>query len=468
MKKLIVGIITFGFAMLFISWALFSQDVMAMCVDGTVDECVVNGKPGMRKCVGGHLTPCIPHEEGLPCASGTLLPMYNIITVVYAPPGTAGGKSASVVDYKDGSTTGSTVSSSDSFKSDTKVSATVTGGILGTATAGASFGVSRNTADSSKLDIKKSTSTSIKSPGPSVDGIDHNRDIIYLLLNPKIDLQICGKTANWGLGYSGQYADIQYVYVGWLKDPTLIPPGLASNLAAHGLTDADYKEILKADPFASGSSTIDPIRYLPTNTSFPYIPPFSPGESGPTFTYVQQNDLTATQSQSSQLAYSVGVSASGGVDFLSVYKATIKAEQAFTWTNSSETSHSSATSQSASVTVGSPSYGYEGSTDIAVYYDSLFKTFMFSPITDTNVAVEGKVQSKLKRAVTGREVFMYANGKKYRTFTNEHGHYRFMGKFAGPIQVEVTGVPKKVVPPSPKPKVDFILPDKNLIPVRPR
>ena len=59
------------------------------------------------------------------------------------------------------------------------------------------------------------------------------------------------------------------------KNPSTMPPGVKQQLDAAGLNPADYAQILSANPFASGGSTIDPARYLPTPQSFPYEPPFS-------------------------------------------------------------------------------------------------------------------------------------------------------------------------------------------------
>src|SRR5262249_11550776 len=116
------------------------------------------------------------------------------------------------------------------------------GGLLGSAEVGVSFGYGVSTSDSRSLDIKKSTSTEISDSGPSRDGIDHDHDLIYLWLNPTIDLQLTPTSAAWNLGDNPQ-ADIQYVYVGWLKDPSHIPPGVVQRLQAHGITPQDYAEI---------------------------------------------------------------------------------------------------------------------------------------------------------------------------------------------------------------------------------
>src|SRR5262249_3377592 len=66
---------------------------------------------------------------GTPAVAGTLRPLYEVLSMFYAPPGTNGGKSTSSVDYAKGSTIGTTTSISDSFKSSVQVTTTV-GGIL--------------------------------------------------------------------------------------------------------------------------------------------------------------------------------------------------------------------------------------------------------------------------------------------------------------------------------------------------
>lgn len=440
--------------------AMSSQDAMALCVDGVEVPCIVNGKHGTRGCVNGHPTTCVAEPgEQAPPVTGTVNPKYYILTIVYAPPGTSGGHSSSLVEYGDGSSTGTIVSTSSSFKTGTKVSASVSGGTpLASATIGASFGVDADSTNGTKMQVDKSSTTIIRDSGPSLDGIDHDHDIIYLLLNPEIDVSFSGKNnIVWDMGYTGPFADIQYVYVGWLKSPAKMPSYLAGTLAAHGVTVADYQNILQADPFALGATTIDANRYLPTNTSIPYEPPFSPGDPAPTFTYVQKNDLTNTQSASSQLAYSVGLNVSGSAGFLGLFKATMAVDGSWTWTDSFDSSSSDTQSQSALVTVGSPSYGYTGPTDYEVYYDSLFKTFMFAPITAKGFMAAGTLRSRLGRAVPFQEVMLYAGGKRYRTFTNEHGGYRFVGQATGPMQIEVRGAGRSMVPASKR--LDLTLPD---------
>jgi hypothetical protein len=129
--------------------------------------------------------------------------------------------------------------------------------------------------ESQSLDIKKSTSSEISYSGPSSDGIDHDRDIIYLWLNPTINLQLTPTSAAWNLGDNPR-ADIQLVYVGWLKDPSKMQrdaPGVVQRLQTYGITPADYPEILKADPFArvtpaaKGAPRVNLQRFQSLNTN---------------------------------------------------------------------------------------------------------------------------------------------------------------------------------------------------------
>src|SRR5512146_1490658 len=93
-----------------------------------------------------------------------------------------------------------------------------------------------------------------------------------------------------------------------------MPPDLAKRLAARGLTADDYKTILSADPFATGSTTIDSNRFIQTSTTFPYEPPLSAND-GPTLqTYTLTNESadtnTKTNTSSTTVDLKIVVSAS--------------------------------------------------------------------------------------------------------------------------------------------------------------
>ena len=346
------------------------RPAFAECKEGECGPCKTSdGRAGERCCEGGRLSVCRPVDSE-PSATSTVRPRYLILTIVYAPPGTTGAEASSMVDYGQESATGTTVSSSSSFKEEYKATATVNGILSGDTSL--SFGYSRNSSDSSSLYIKKSASTDIKVFGPPSDGIDHNYDRIYLLLNPLVTLTVEGKQASWSLGHTGPSADIQYVRVDWLKDPSKMLPGLAKRLKDFGFTPSDYAEILKRDQFANGETTIDSNRFLPTSTTFPYEDP------GAVMIHGLTSTETSAGSHFAQDEYTVGASYSYGVNF-GIIKGSIKAESSWTWTDSSTTSKSSTTSQSASVTVGGPSSGYAGPKDIMVYWDTVYRSFLFAP-----------------------------------------------------------------------------------------
>ncbi len=419
-----------------------------MCTDGAERSCRIRGRDGFQFCNRGRWSRCIPEEpEPSPTPSGTgaVRPKYYVLTVVYSPPGTEGGRSSSSVKYGSGSTTGTTVSTTSAFKQNYKVSVSADVGFLGTGgSIGTSFAYGRNSANTGTVDIKKSGTTEIAQSGPPVDGIDHDRDIIYLWLNPTLSVTVTPTSASWKLA-DNITADIQFLYVGWLKNPSLIPPGVAQRLQAHGITSQDFPEILKADPFANGNTAIDPMRYQMVNTTFPYEPPFADGDPVPTFSFVLSYTNGATATSSVQNDYTLGLNVSGGFNFLSLFKTSVKNENSWTWTCIDTRVSTSGTSEAASVTVGGPSFGYTGPTDMGVYYDTLYKTFMFAPIETTLRALSGAVKSRSGRPASGKEVTVtMANGAKFRTFTNAKGEYRVFGRVSGPLRLKVGSTTKNL------------------------
>jgi hypothetical protein len=414
---------------------------------GAVRECrdAANGR-GIQHCIGAQWSPCMFGDERQPEGqTGTVHPKFYVLTVVYAPPGTTGGGSSSSVTYGSGSTTGTTVTSGSSFKHTHSVSVSTSAGFLGNGgSVGASFAYGRNRSNTKAIDIKKSATTEISDSGPSSDGIDHDRDIIYLWLNPSVQLTLSPTSASWKLTETAT-ADIQFLFVGWLKNPSLIPPGVAQRLQARGITAQDFPIILSADPFANGGTPIDRRRYQIMNTTFPYEPPFAEGERGPTFRFVLSNSNTGTTTSSLQKDYTLGAEVSGSLSFLGLCKASFKNQNSWTWSSTNTNATTNGTSESASVIVGGPSFGYTGPTDIAAYYDTLYKTFMFVPVGGAIPALRGSVKSAAGRPAVGKEVTVVANGVKYRTFTNAKGDYRVYGRISGPLRLKV-GVTQKSLP----------------------
>jgi hypothetical protein len=58
-------------------------------------------------------------------------------------------------------------------------------------------------------------------------------------------------------------------------------------------------------------------------------------------------------------------------------------------------------SQSATVTIGGPSFGYPGPTDILVYWDTVYRTFMFAFSTEPASAM-GSIIDQLGKPGQGK------------------------------------------------------------------
>jgi hypothetical protein len=385
--------------------------------------------------------------------TGTITPRYYILTVIYAPPGTNGGKSSSAVNYASGSTAGSTVSAGDSFKQGTSVTASAEGGFLGSGgSVEASFGVNQSSSNTSSLEIKKSATSEINDVGPAADGINHDHDLIYLWLNPTFQLKLFPTasgtvaSANWQPLNTGRTV-ITYVYVGWLKNATQMPPAEMQLLQRNGITTADFSEMLKADPYwrtplstaavPIGGGMPDPRRFQSLYTSFPYEPPYGPGDPVPTYKFTATYSNTSTTSASAQTEYTVGLKLGVEGGFPGLAKLSLKDSLNWTWTSTNTRSSSSGATESASVTVGGPAYGYKGSiADIAVYYDLIYKTFLFVPLPSGSPSILGTVAASGGATPAGREVIVVANGIRYHTFTDAKGQYRVYGNISGPVRIQ--------------------------------
>lgn len=406
-----------------------------MCVDGEQRECTHQGRKGIQTCTGGHWGPCSTDEpDPSSINNGRVRPKFYILTVLYAPPGTASGVSPSSVTYGSGSSTGTKAVISSTFQAGIGVTATVEANLTTVSlSAQASFGFSQTTNDSETINIEKTTTSKLSNVGPPVDGIDHDRDLIYLWLNPAIDIALTPTSAAWT--FPDRVADIQYVYVGWLKDPSRMPQYVAMRLAQYKITSDDYKVMLEADPFADGSTAIDPNRYRMINTTFPYEPPFSPTSPVPTQEFACSIKTGTENASSVEKEYKVGASVEVGSKFADVWKATVKVEGHLAWTSKDTTTKVGGTSETATAVVGGPSFEYTGPTDIGVYYDVLYKTFMFAPVEIPLDGCRGVVQDQARQPQPFKEVVLISRGVKYRTFTNARGEYRIYGHLSGPIRL---------------------------------
>jgi hypothetical protein len=121
----------------------------------------------------------------------------------------------------------------------------------------------------------------------------------------------------------------------------------------------------------------------------------------------------------------------------------LKVSTQFTWTNSKTSTSSSSASESATVKVTGPSFGYTGPTNMAVYYDTLYKTFLFVPITYAP-ALTGVATNAAGQALVNEPVTLRIGGATYNTVTGQNGAYKFFDVPSGTAAVEIGGARRYV------------------------
>ena len=446
---------------------------------GATRGCSANGRPGQQTCDGGVWGVCVANPNQPPPpppVTGTLHPKFYVLTVVYAPPGTNGGNSASSVSYAEGSSAGSTVSASDSFKQSYKITAGAEMNLDGfDTTAEASVGTSGSTTNSNSTEITFTKTSTINTPGPPTDDIDHDHDKIYLLLSPTIQTTFYQTSqgqisrVEWKL-VGGK---VLFYFVGWLNGHFTMPGAELHALQNAGITPDDYPTILKVDPFASllrvrssgnqgnsigNSSTVpDPQRFQYTNNSFPYEPPPTAKDAVTTETRTISHTINQTSGVSNETEYSVGLNLQTAANILDLVKASLKSENSWTWTDATASSTSNGKTESATIVIGGPAFGYRGNTEnIDVYLDTTYKTFLFWPVSSSSASLSGTVLATAGKAAAGVEVLVFANGVTHRTFTNARGQYRVFGRISGPIRIQVGRVVKEMQLPATR-KVDLVM-----------
>jgi len=191
-----------------------------------------------------------------------------------------------LVDYGQGASLGTKTVKSSSFaqKYTFSVDVSITLDKIFKLGGGESGGWGTTSTDTNSQTISSSRALDLKVNGNN-DGVDHDQDQFFLLLNPAVALKAntansstlkgCAPTQiNWQVGLFGsQTLETYTLSVSQLKNPQSLPPNVASVLNAHGLTVGDFANILTLDPFAQGQTTIDPVRFAATTWALPYEPP---------------------------------------------------------------------------------------------------------------------------------------------------------------------------------------------------
>ena len=324
---------------------------------------------------------------------GWLKTAYTILSVDYVPPGTG-----SYVEYGVGGQVGTTVSTTDSWQSSLEVERGADVSFQGVSLLSetVNFGNAWGGTTTTSIDQQASYAATTRINGPGADDINHDFDQIFLALDPIVNadswtectnaVQECIDTfpPRWGpceclgdmvprLRWSVDDSRTlpQIVRVGWLTGSLPMPDDVRATLEAHGITTADYPQILAADPFAYDSTGLtppDPARFFPV-AAYPY-------ESvSDTFTYRTNNNYSSSSTAGSSTSHTVKVTASGGPSLLR-----LRVSDSFTWKHDSQQRVTSGTSDAETFFLTMPSLDYSGTTVMYLYIDKIYKTFMVSPI----------------------------------------------------------------------------------------
>jgi len=354
--------------------------------------------------------------------SGFVEPKYVVLTVTYAPPG-----SASSVTYSNSTILGTSSIISNSFTNDVKVTSSINTGfdLFGlfsnklTLTSSGQLTQETDTSSSVALSETTNMSTTIRGPASSAVGLDHDEDIIWVWLNPAIGLNIdsTGTNFTWtGFAFDQNdpagTTDIIGIPVKYLNGHAPLPSNIADVLARRwaprtlctsadpacgldgtkdpGLDASDLAAILRADPFSNpayvinvpsgGSCTGDGRFCRTTNPNLQYSPP-PPGGQPVTQMYSIQHQATATEGQGATDTRSVSIGTQGDlhVNFFIKFTAKLMATDTMTFVNKWNAMSSSQVGQTASATVTGPSSAdnYTGPVEFDIFQDNIYGTFMF-------------------------------------------------------------------------------------------
>ena len=347
--------------------------------------------------------------------SGSIYPKYQVVGLTYAPPG-----SKSTATYASGFMSGTGTSNTSSWTNKVAVSVQVTAGVdlfgilNGDSNNIASASWTQEEDSNSSLSIVQQLTTGLVVPGPPLSstgldqGVDHDYDIVYVWLNPAVLLSFSGTAAVLsgyyyddrdgntpekcnGTVYSGITGmDVVPLTVGQLRGTQPITDScLQARLnrpwdpALGALTSVDFLEIAAADPFYSNPS-FNPNSDKSGRFDVPQgqtLFTFVEGTATPQ-TYNSSYTKTSTAGQSAKSTYSVGYSVSGAASaaFLVALGGKITVSDTYTTTNQWSKTVTAGTSQSNSFTIVPPAANtYPGATEVQVWKDNIYGSFMFFP-----------------------------------------------------------------------------------------
>lgn len=422
---------------------LGASEAYAVCQEGATKACQVGGKKGVMECLSGRWTKCEIETPPTRPEVGQVRPKYYVLSVVYSPPGRNEAGGGGSVTYGGESSVGTSVSAESSFAQTYSIEAEAEGGIfVAGAGASAGFAYTNNTAQEDTYDLTTTKGFETTVPGPAIDGISHDHDLIWLWLNPVIELSMLPDLGRWWFNLDQPMKKVA-IYVRELRDPSQMQPGTKALLDAAGITTAQhYQELLRLNPFSSGPAAIDGNRFQFWGTMF-YKPPLYPNDRPISETKSITIDAAVSQSKTVVNEYAVEASVNGSTSFIGLFDTKIKLGGKWVWTNSNTAKSTSGVIQTASVTIDGPAYGYTGSQSMGIYYDLVYQTFMFSPM-NVDPIMRGSLKSRSGQSLKSKAVTVVSNGGKYHTFTDDQGEFLVYGKLLGASQLRVDGIRKNI------------------------
>ena len=355
-----------------------------------------------------------------------MAPAYYLVTILYAPPGTK-----SKASYFAGSSAGTTTNTADLFGLGTKV------GITGTAIATADYQFTTQTAQS--IQVTKTAKTELDTTSVT-DSIRHGQDMFYLRINPVINYsqqQSPGMPVNISFGTAGgaTMKVVQFT-ADELSHKETIPTDRLPDLA--NFTDADFAQILSADPWLSPGYQPDPKRFIQV-TSLQLEGPDHPGDSIPgQGTSVDDSQVACTTNTISQtIGADFGVAV--GPDLFGIGdKATMV--HSVSWKNTNSAGNCNGASQTATVDLSTTTVDYHDVIDI--YEDTVYHSFAYVSETQgfglkvSSASVSGVVRNAAGKPVANQLIIVkFANGGTRRLFSNAQGNYRIFRAPPGPLTI---------------------------------
>jgi hypothetical protein len=351
-----------------------------------------------------------------PPTTGFVAPAYYLVTILYAPPG-----NKSKASYFAGSSAGTTTNTANLFGIGSKV------GITGNVIATANYQFTQQSAQS--FQVTKTTKTELDT-NSVVDPIRHGQDAFYLWVNPVINYtqqQSPGEPINISLGTTGgANMTVVELTADELSHKETIPDYKLQQL--HNFTDADFAQILSANPWvASPTYQPDPRRFIKV-TSLQLDGPDNTGDNPPG--QGASVDDTQVACVTNTISQSIGSDFGGavGVDFFGQgEKATMV--YTVTWTNTNSAGNCNGASQTATVDLSSTTVGYHDVID--VYEDSIYHSFAYVSETQgvglkvASADVTGVVKNSGGKPVVNQPITVkFADGSTREIFSNAQGKYR--------------------------------------------